>query len=584
VRGARARGAALAALAASSAWAASSWTSPAAAEPAGAPKLRLEREPPPRHLRIRPRAAQATPAAAPAASRTPMPAAPNVSATSLERIEELEGVRDVLQPVSFSINLGYQVDGARASGRPGLGAPVPKPGIDYSNLRSYGFGEAFVSTRGFVVPSLSSYFAARFQVAPRLVAALDPSEQPPPSRELAPPIATWFERSGPELRTGWVEARDFLPRRWGLEHLRVRVGDQFIYGPWIVHMGGVNVAYEGPTLTMGAYGGVRRADYQRDLEDNQPVAIGANFKLDLRGVTDKIPLAFAGEYLTLTKSDASAQPATESALLQVDWRPSRDVAVIAQQRWLEGELANQHLEVRTRFKDVTNVVFEVMRRLEDDWRWDPTLVTRSADVTEAKRYLDLGPVVPQLRFSARGGTLIAENLDLFARIAAAPQLGGNNPTGESYSASYLELGGAIEARIRRQIALGLSVLNRNTERLEATPIVDHRITAQPFPASGSMGEEGFIEAGTTVRMTLGARRFSALVELYGRRTRYTRAYKDEILELPEADVRGGGRFTVDAWIGKRLRLFASYDVSSLLETAPEISGYKSLRLVVSGVY
>ncbi len=557
----------------------------AAAEPAPAPApaLRIEREPPPRHLRIRPRAAQVAAPAAPAASRTPMPAAPDVSATSPERIEGLEGLRDVLQPVSFSINLGYQVDGARPSGRGSLGGPASGAG-DYATLRGYGFGEAFVSTRGLVAPSLSSYFAARFQVA-RQLHVDQPQDGPgPQDRSLAPPIATWFERSGVELRTGWAEVKDFLPRRWGLEHLRVRVGDQFIYGPWIVHLFGPHVAYEGPTLTMAAYGGQRRADYQRDLDDNQPYAIGASFKVDLRGLTTKLPLSFGAEYLTLTASDESSQPATESALLQMDWRPRQDFVVLGQQRWLEGELASQHLEVRTRYKDVTNVVFEVMRRRSSDWRWDPTLVVRSHPVTEARRYLDLGPVMPQVLFSARGGTLIAENLDLFARFAAAPQLGEHNPTDFSYSASYLELAGALEARIRRQIAVGVSVLSRNTERLEAPTIRDVRQSAQPLPLSGSTGEEGFIEAGTTVRMTLGARRFSALIELYGRRTRYTIAYDDPILPVPKRDLRGGGRFTVDAWIGKRLRLFASYDVSSLLDTAPEISGYKSLRLVVSGVY
>src|SRR6185436_8847898 len=126
----------------------------------------------------------------------------------------------VLQPVSFSLNLGYQVDAARETGHDALGAPAPVVGRDYAHLRSYGFGEAFVSTRGFVVPSLSTYFSARFQAARRLEATLDPGEVPPADRSLAPPIATWFERSGPELRTGWGELKDFLPRRWGLQHLR----------------------------------------------------------------------------------------------------------------------------------------------------------------------------------------------------------------------------------------------------------------------------------------------------------------------------------------------------------------------------
>ena len=94
------------------------------------------------------------------------------------------------------------------------------------------------------------------------------------------------------------------------------------------------------------------------------------------------------------------------------------------------------------------------------------------------------------------------------------------------------------------------------------------------------GEDGFTEVGTSLRMTLGARRFSALLELYGRRTRYPAIYVDPILAVPASDVRGGGRVTLDAWIGKQLRLFAAYDLSSALDFAPEITGYKSLRLMM----
>jgi hypothetical protein len=31
-------------------------------------------------------------------------------------------------------------------------------------------------------------------------------------------------------------------------------------------------------------------------------------------------------------------------------------------------------------------------------------------------------------------------------------------------------------------------------------------------------------------------------------------------------------------------LFATYDVSSTLDTAPDISGYKSLRMMLTGIY
>jgi hypothetical protein len=54
--------------------------------------------------------------------------------------------------------------------------------------------------------------------------------------------------------------------------------------------------------------------------------------------------------------------------------------------------------------------------------------------------------------------------------------------------------------------------------------------------------------------------------------------------VQEVAYRGGGRAQIDAWIGKSLRLFASYDLSSSLDFTPNITGYKSLRLMMEGVY
>lgn len=555
-------------------------------------KLTLEREPPPRHLRMRPRAAQAQPAPT-VRARTPLPAAPARRATDLTPIAGIDGVRDVNQPVSFSLSIGYQIDGARPNGRATLGGPAPEPSKDFETLRSYGFAEGFLSTRGVGFQSLSSYFAMRFQAArrlsvdrSRLVDGVDP-EQPAGRIPLASPIATWFERSGPELRTGWAEVKDFLPARWGLQRLRVRVGDQYIYGPWIVHMTGTNVAYEGDTISLSLFNGLRRSDYTREQDENQPLMFGGTFRFDLRGLANKVPVAIDGDYLALSESTATAQPETSSFQLQLDVRPSRDNVIVASQRWLDGDVANQQLEVRTRFRQVTNIVLQVMRRHDSDWRWDPTLVTReqrTTDYTEARRYLDLGPPRPQTLISLRGGTLIAENVDLFVRAAASTDRSEDELPTSAYSASYLELGGAAELRLRRTVALGFSGLVRTAEREVPIAITDERNTAQPLPEAAAVGEDRFVELGVTARLSLGARRFSALLELYGRRTRFAEVYEDPLLETQEFETRGGGRFSIDAWVGRRIRLFASYDVSSALETAPEITGYKSLRLTLTGAY
>jgi len=183
--------------------------------------------------------------------------------------------------------------------------------------------------------------------------------------------------------------------------------------------------------------------------------------------------------------------------------------------------------------------------------------------------------------------VIAENIDLLGRATiAADATDPGDPT-SSFSAPYRELAGALEVRLRRQVALGASILSRDNDRTEVLPAAlitdDHRFPQQ-LPAEDTIGDRGFTELGLTAKMSLGARKFSAQLEIYGRNTRLAQIYKDPALAPATDDVRGGGRATIDAWVGQKVRLFASYDVSSALDSAPEITGYKSLRLVLTGVY
>ncbi len=561
---------------------------PAAAAP---PRLQITRDPKRPSLRMR-RAAQAPgPTPAPAAARargTHMPSAPDASpvpprSPPAAAGASLDGVRDVRQAVSVTVNVGYQLDGARPSGQATLGGPPPTAG-DFATLRSYGFGEGFASTRGVGIASLSTYFSARFQVV-RKLSFTDPNVPGALPVGLPPPIATWFDRSGTEIRTGWAEVKDFLPRHWGLRKLRVRVGDQYVYGPWNVHLVGMNVAWDGPAFSAQGFFGPRRSSYNRARDNEQPQATGGSLRFDFRGLSRPLPIAISASHLLLTESDDTGQPQTRSTLYQADWRPRETVAVIGQVRTLDGKVANQRLEVRARYKEVTNVVLDVMRRLEDDWRWDPTLVVRRQDdITEARRYLDLGPVLPQLVGSLRGGTLIAENVDLLARVGGALDLRDETTPANTFTQSYFEVAGALEVRLRRQAALGLSALTRQTKRSIIDPIEDVAGTAQMLPPSGATGDSGFTELGTRLRMTLGARKFSAVLEIYGRRTHYEATYVDPLAPVPLRDLRGGGRVTIDAWLGPRVRLYAQYDASSELDSAPEINGYRSLRLIASGVY
>jgi hypothetical protein len=544
------------------------------------PQLRITHEPPPRHLRMRPRAAAVAPPPT-ARPATPMPVAPAPLSPvdPSDRNDEIAGLRDVREPVSFSLTIGYQVDGARPSGKPSLDGPVQE-GRDYSALRSYGFGELFFSMRGIALDSLSSY------VALRLDAGRKDTYQAPDQENVvrvAPPIATWFERTTFETRTGWGELKDFLPRRFGLRKLRVRAGNQYIYGPWVLHLDGILVAYDGDVVTASAYGGGRHTDYTNDLVSERYGVGGASVRVDLRRLAS-LPIAITGETLSVT-SGVVGQPDSTHRQLEIDWQPRRDFTVFAQIRTLDDKVANERVQFRGRYRQVTNLVFDVMRRFDTDWRWDPSLIVTD-DPSSARRYLDLGPVVPQIIASLRGGTLIAENVDLLARTTIAGDLSKAGEPRSSFSAAYVELGGALEVRLRRTVAVGVSALSRQTKRedLVGGPITDVRLSPQPLPPSSATGERGFTEAGARMRMSLGARRFSAMAEVYGRQTRYAIDYRDPTDPIDTSDFRGGGRVTLDAWIGKRLRLFASYDLSSAIEHTPEITSYKSLRLTMTGVY
>lgn len=537
--------------------------------------LVLDHAPP--HLRMRPRAAaKPAPRPAPAKSSLPTPPAPLSQTDPSDRGDELAGLRDVREPVSFSLTVGYQVDGARPSGKASLDAPVQE-GRDYNALRSYGFGELFLSTRGVVMDSLASYVALRFDAlqAPKHVPAGDGEFA------VAPPIATWFERNTFEVRTGWAELKDFLPSRLGLKKLRLRAGSQYVYGPWVMHLDGAVLAYDGDVVAASAYAGGRHSDYDTDFTDERYAVTGASLRINLRDLA-RLPITIGGQTMSLT-SYVPGQPDSTHRQLDLDWQPRRDFTVRGQLRTLDDKLANERLQVRARYGQVTNFAFELTRRFDTDWRWDPSLVVND-DPTAARRYLDFGPVLPQIVASLRGGTLLAENVDLLIRTTIAADQTTDQAKKTSYAASYFEIGGAIDVRLRRELSLGINGLNRRTSREDIAPIIDTQLAADPLPPSTALGETSFTELGTRVRLSLGARRFSAQLEVYGRSTNYAAVYRDPTNAIPHHDTRGGGRVSVDAWVNRRLRLAVAYDATSTLALQPEITLYKSLRLTMTGLY
>ncbi len=566
-------------------------------------ELKLSHEPRPRGLKMRHRTAAASTAPEPNASPAPAVDSTQASlaASAREPATELGQIRDLRRPVSVRFNLGYVVDGTALTGARNLDDKSVYY-YDFAQLRAYALGEGYASSRGVVFPSLSTYFASKFQILQNTFKAMpDGMGNLGPEVKVAPPIANWFERSGLQVRSGWAEVQDFLPNK-RLAPLRLRAGNLYVYGPWPLHMWGAVAAWEGKLIRGSLYTGSRVPDYTlisgNALSKNRAAIAGSSLRVDFRNLSTPIPFAISGEFLGFTSVGSGDSAASNHSLIQLDWRPRKDIALIGRARTLDGELANEALQLRSRYKQVTNLVFDIVHRRATDWRWDPSVP--SDDPLQANRYLDLGPVLPQLYVSGRAGTLIKENIDLLLRGAYANDLVSTNLERSTFAASYFELGGGLEVRLRRTVGLGLNGLTRQTQRYATVsaeiPDIPGQPDVLPRQHGPELGEEGFTELGTTVRLSLGARRFSALLEIYGRRTRYSLVYCDvadpadpncmSALDtgIQSREYRGGGRATIDAWIGSQLRLFASYELSSRLDLQPEIYGFKSLRLMIEGVY
>ena len=98
-----------------------------------------------------------------------------------------------------------------------------------------------------------------------------------------------------------------------------------------------------------------------------------------------IPFAIARRDARRSPRLAGRAAPSQHAQLELDWRPSRDIALIGQARTLDGELANEHVQLRSRYKQVTNLVFDVTHRHAADWRWDPSVVGTDRRRSDSRR-------------------------------------------------------------------------------------------------------------------------------------------------------------------------------------------------------
>ncbi|MBZ0238563.1 MAG: hypothetical protein K8M05_39990 [Deltaproteobacteria bacterium] len=500
---------------------------------------------------------------------------------------------DILPTMRAQLVLGFAVDGAEPSpkgltlagnqiGTGDAGDDAYRSRIGYARARAYAFGDAFLGVDRIVVPGLSAYLASQFRIVPTL-----PTFAPVPT--------AWDSTADFQFRAGWAEA-DGVFERGPLSTLVVRGGRQHVYGPVTAHIDGLWLSWSGKGLRMSAFAGARvpawwayNADYP-DLRSQRGAVTGGELTVDMR----RFELPFVLRLRALAFENHGHADAT------FDWNARKDLLATGTVRTFDGAIAHESVTLRYRLSEETRLVVDGNYRHRRDMIWDYAFRDPEEPYV-ARRYLDRGPSLPRATARARAGTVLLSNIDLLLHggFAVDTRLEGGEVS--YHSAGWLEAGSALEIRVRRAIIFGAQGLWRTYRHRDPdAPVIDVENVVQPLDLPvRHVGERNMVEGGVVARFSGGARKFSAAVEVFVRRTRWAELYRDdgtpdpqdggagdieEDLVLGEFDLRGGGRVSFDAWVTQRLRLRAEYDLSSALDWAPEIRGLKSLRILAEGQF
>jgi hypothetical protein len=531
----------------------------------------------PETLAMRPR--RPAPIQVPAELRTAaaeQPAAPRPSArqnetTTAAVLRTSEGelgdpIKRLEEKVIFRFSLGFGIDGGQQSEEPPLVGGTLERGVNYAPLRSYGFGDVVLGSRGLLMNSLGTYFASEFRAdySGRLET---------PFTGAVPSVYYADDDTNKVLfRQGYAEIDGFFERKW-LKPIYFRAGRQFKYGVGVVHFDGTTLGYDTKVFALHIWSGQRVSLYGLDDLESPPLVVGSGARLDLFE-WKRIPVV-----LTTDTLDLEGVNHREFGLA---FRWSEDVMIRASARRLGGNFARQTLRVWTRLSEVTTVNVDLDNRTEDDWMYDLWMLRPVDQPGDPRSYLNLGTPLPRLQLAARAGTVILRNLDVLLRVAGAVEHAGEDQDSE-FSPSYLEAGGAIEVRLRRNIRVGSTFVARRYGRDARDPIPELP-EPQPIPDPGDeIGDLSFYEGGLGIDYSVGARRFNASAELYGRA--YDRASPYEEVVTDGFDTHSGGRFSVEGWARSQLRIKAEYDVSlGPLDVAPELRGVKMLRVLTEGTF
>ncbi|ACY15248.1 hypothetical protein [Haliangium ochraceum] len=480
--------------------------------------------------------------------------------------------------VGFGLDGGGRYKGAALGGGVACESPPCIPD-GYLENRMYGFGDIALSRRGLLFPSLDMYLSAHFRY----------DQDMRGNYTAVPSVYDDDELSDLQVHQAYGEFDGSFDHPW-LAPLRVRVGRQFRYGPGVIHFDGLTAAYEVEAVQLSMFGGRVAGEYgfsPSQLQSNEGV-LGLSARVDLSPLT-RVPMA-------LTLNNVVYDDFAHSfAALSTHWRRVFDARVSVRTR---NEIIAQFAgELRARVTAVTLATVEFEHSTENDWRYDALLVDDDGrGMDGARRYLDLLPPRPRSYLGVRAGTVLLDNIDLLARVAAAGERALPDERdlvaeiGSEFLTGYLDIGAAMEVRLQRSLTVGLSVLRRGYAEREPegsldvvapgeSPDISDPVTLPTRSELSRFRGRSFGELGALLRYNLGSQQFSASGEVFWRVYETEPLYESD--DYPD-DIRSGVRFLIDGRLNEHLRLGAEYEATSALPVFPELPGLRSLRMFVEG--
>lgn len=470
--------------------------------------------------------------------------------------------------VVFRFNLGFGLDGAQPSSQPSLNGSTclqeAACRAAYTQNRIYGFGDVVLGSRGLLAQNLAGYFAAQFRF-----------DQGVMDGSSAVPSVYDGDTQDVQMRSAYGEVDGLFGTR-----LYLRAGRQYRYGAGLAHFDGLTASYDARAGSIGVFGGTGVDLY--GPAGGVPAEDGGT----LAGLTLRLDLAALGWGPVVLTSNTLGYDRHAHGDVAAAVRIRRHTNARVRLRHLDGALAQADLQVRARLSAVTMAVLDLDHDTARDWRYDGLLVAPARafeDGSDPRKYLNLEPPGPRTYLSLRAGTVLLDNVDLLVRGAVAVEHeDGAAPDERVFASSYVEGGAALEVRLQRTLSLALSGMARR-HRADLPEAPGDPTDGAPDPLSDNLGRArvaSFFESGAVARYTEGARIFSAEAELYARF--YERMLLYSMGPLSGEDDRIGGRVSAEGWAGERLRLRVEYEATALLDSIPELRGFKSLRLMLEG--